>query len=84
MFDVLPKKEITIFELKKDEASLEDAFMKLITSDEEAKAEEVKEENENDAKKENKKEKSNENKKKSKSKQESVKDTENKEKGGEK
>ena len=84
LFDVLPKKEITIFELKKDEASLEDAFMKLITSDEEAKAEEVKEENENDAKKENKKEKSNENKKKSKSKQESVKDTENKEKGGEK
>ena len=78
LFDVLPKKEITIFELKKDEASLEDAFMKLITSDEEAKAEEVKEENENDAKKENKKEKSNENKKKSKSKQESVKDTENK------
>ncbi len=77
LFDVLPKKEITIFELKKDEASLEDAFMKLITSDEEAK-----EENENDAKKE--KEKSNENKKKSKSKQESVKDTENKEKGGEK
>ncbi len=82
LFDVLPKKEITIFELKKDEASLEDAFMKLITSDEEAKAEEAKEENENDAKKE--KEKSNENKKKSKSKQESVKDTENKEKGGEK
>ena len=84
LFDVLPKKEITIFELKKDEASLEDAFMKLITSDEEAKAEEVKEENDKDSKKENKKEKSNENKKKSKSKQESVKDTENKEKGGEK
>ena len=84
LFDVLPKKEITIFELKKDEASLEDAFMKLITSDEEAKAEEVKEENENDAKKENKKEKSNENKKKSKSKQESVKDTEKNKKGGEK
>ena len=76
LFDVLPKKEITIFELKKDEASLEDAFMKLITSDEEAKAEEIKEENEKDTKKENKK--------KNKNKKESVKNAENKEEGGEK
>lgn len=30
LFNVLPKEEITIFELKKAEASLEDAFIKLI------------------------------------------------------
>lgn len=30
LFDVLPKEDITIFELKKAEVSLEDAFMKLI------------------------------------------------------
>lgn len=30
MFEILPKEDITIFELKKAEASLEDAFMKLI------------------------------------------------------
>ena len=30
LFDILPKKEITIFELKKAEASLEDAFIKLV------------------------------------------------------
>ncbi len=30
LFDILPKEDITIFELKKAEVSLEDAFMKLI------------------------------------------------------
>ena len=30
LFEILPKEEITIFELKKSEATLEDAFMKLI------------------------------------------------------
>ena len=30
LFDILPKKEITIFELKKAEKSLEDAFITLI------------------------------------------------------
>jgi ABC-2 type transport system ATP-binding protein len=30
IFDILPKENITIFELKKSEASLEDAFIKLI------------------------------------------------------
>ncbi len=33
IFDVLPKQEITIFELKKDETTLEDAFIKLIDED---------------------------------------------------
>lgn len=30
LFEVLPKQEMTIFELKKDESTLEDAFIKLI------------------------------------------------------
>ena len=30
LFEVLPKKQITIFELKKAEVSLEDAFIKLV------------------------------------------------------
>jgi len=35
LFDILPKEDITIFELKKAEVSLEDAFMKLIDDKEE-------------------------------------------------
>lgn len=35
LFDILPKEEITIFELKKEEVSLEDAFMKLIEDEKE-------------------------------------------------
>lgn len=35
LFDILPKKDITIFELKKVESSLEDAFMILINAKEE-------------------------------------------------
>lgn len=45
MFEVLPKEDITIFELKKAEVSLEDAFMKLI----EEKSENSKEENQENA-----------------------------------
>ena len=33
LFEVLPKEEITIFELKKSEATLEEAFIKLIDLD---------------------------------------------------
>lgn len=35
LFDILPKQEITIFELKKSETSLEEAFIKLIDKDKE-------------------------------------------------
>lgn len=35
LFEVLPKEEITIFELKKTETSLEDAFIKLIDTEKE-------------------------------------------------
>lgn len=34
LFDVLPKENITIFELRKSEATLEEAFMKLINKEE--------------------------------------------------
>ena len=33
IFEILPKQDITIFELKKDESTLEDAYIKLIDSD---------------------------------------------------
>ena len=33
IFEILPKQDITIFELKKDESTLEDSFIKLIDSD---------------------------------------------------
>ena len=33
IFDILPKENITIFELKKSESNLEDAFIKLINTD---------------------------------------------------
>ena len=41
LFDILPKENITIFELKKSESTLEDAFIKLIDN---AKAEEINQE----------------------------------------
>lgn len=37
LFEVLPKEEITIFELKKTETTLEDAFIKLIDTEKEEK-----------------------------------------------
>ena len=45
LFEVLPKEDITILELKKDESTLEEAFIKLIDSDqkEEANKDESKE-----------------------------------------
>lgn len=43
MFEVLPKEDITIFELKKAEVSLEDAFMKLIEDKNERNEEKEKE-----------------------------------------
>ena len=56
LFDILPKKEITIFELKKAEASLEDAFIKLVDKEIEK---DSKEENQkqNSKKEQNKKKK---------------------------
>ena len=50
LFEVLPKEDITILELKKEEASLEDAFLKLIKEDVKAEPE-AKNETENKAKK---------------------------------
>lgn len=56
LFEVLPKQEIVIFELKKVESTLEDAFMKLInTTKEDAQEEETKKSNKKDGKKESKK-----------------------------
>ena len=37
LFEVLPKQDITIFELKKTESTLEDAFIKLIDTKKEEK-----------------------------------------------
>ena len=39
LFEILPKEEITIFELKKSEATLEDAFIKLIDDSQKAEKE---------------------------------------------
>lgn len=60
LFDILPKEGITIFELKKAETSLEDAFIKLVdkTTENKVKVESKKESKEKDkiTKKANKKE----------------------------
>ena len=58
MFEVLPKKEITIFELKKAEQSLEDAFITLIENN----TQEIKEEKQKDTRENQKKDKKEENK----------------------
>ncbi|MGN1326751.1 MAG: ABC transporter ATP-binding protein [Clostridia bacterium] len=47
IFDILPKKEVTIFELKKAEKSLEDAFITLIDANTQERQEEEKKEQEN-------------------------------------
>ena len=62
LFEVLPKQEIVIFELKKTETTLEDAFMKLINTSKEDESEE------NECNKENKlnKQEKKQNKKKQK------------------
>lgn len=54
LFDILPKEDITIFELKKAEVSLEDAFMKLIDDRQENRN--IKQENIDDKQKNTKKE----------------------------
>ena len=52
IFDILPKEEITIFELKQSEATLEDAFIKLIDTERiEKKQEKEKDESEEKTKK---------------------------------
>ena len=67
LFDILPKKNITIFELKKAEKSLEDAFLALIeTSTEKEDKKEVKPEEKKESKEESKKENQKEEKKKDK------------------
>lgn len=66
LFDELPKKDIMIFELKKAEATLEDAFMKLVNAVQEEKKEDKKES------KKKEKQKKKEEKKLEKEKQEEV------------
>ena len=60
LFEILPKEEITIFELKKAETSLEDAFIKLVdkTQEEDKKEEKVKD-NKKEVKKKERKQKEN-------------------------
>lgn len=66
LFEVLPKEEITIFELKKDESTLEDAFIKLIDTVK-PEIEEENKESKLKKKEEKQKEKTKENKKVKKS-----------------
>ena len=63
LFEILPKEEITIFELKKSEATLEDAFIKLIDDSQKAEKEV---ETEQDINQEEKKEEKKEEKEKQK------------------
>lgn len=81
LFEVLPKQEIVIFELKKSESTLEDAFIKLIDTTSSKQVEEPAREKE--AQKVQKKEqKAKEKEEKAKAKQ--AKKEENKKKGGDK
>ena len=81
LFEVLPKQEIVIFELKKSESTLEDAFIKLIDTTSSKQVEEPSKEKE--AQKAQKKEqKAKEKEEKAKAKQ--AKKEENKKKGGDK
>lgn len=89
LFEVLPKEGITVLELKKDETTLEDAFIKLIDSDLLKKAEEKdKIQNEDKDKNKNKeKEKQKEKNKDKKQDKEKIKDkikNKEKDKGGKK
>lgn len=83
LFEILPKEEITIFELKKDESTLEDAFIKLIDTakQEPEKIEETKEdkkERKNKDKEEKQKEKEKNKEIKKQNKQEKTKNVKNK------
>lgn len=51
LFEILPKEEITIFELKKAETSLEDAFIKLVDKEVKKETKETKKENKEGGKK---------------------------------
>ena len=90
LFEVLPKQEITIFELKKSESTLEDAFIKLIDTSSEKMLNEKPSENKESLEKEQKKqeklkEKQQKKEQKQNKKQENNKiETKNKEKGGKK
>ncbi len=77
LFEILPKKEITIFELKKSESTLEDAFIKLIDKTSE-------EANNLENKELDKKENETEKRSKKQDKKENKKSKEDKKKGGEK
>ena len=80
LFEILPKQEITIFELKKSESTLEDAFIKLIDN---ATEEVISEEPVKDKEK-IKKEKEEKKQEKAKQKKMKKEEKENKKKGGEK
>ena len=92
LFEILPKEEITIFELKKSEATLEDAFIKLIDDSQKAEKEVETEQDINQEEKKEEKEKQKkikemqkEEKKKEKEKQKQEKEKNHKkDKGGEK
>ena len=85
LFEILPKQEIVIFELKKSESTLEDAFIKLIdtTSSEVVKDKEVSKDKKVSKDKEAEKAKKKENKAKEKEEKAKAK-KENKKKGGDK
>ncbi len=80
LFEILPKQEITIFELKKSESTLEDAFIKLIDN---ATEEVISEEPVKDKEK-IKKEKEEKKQEKAKQKKMKKEEKENRKKGGEK
>ena len=81
LFEVLPKQEITIFELKKSESTLEDAFIKLIdTTSSQTVEEPVKDKATIKAEKKEEKAKA----KEEKAKEKQAKKEENKKKGGDK
>ena len=74
LFDILPKQNITIFELKKAEATLEDAFIRLINHKEEIEKRKEKIEDKSEIKKKNKEEKKKEKTEKKKQKKENKKE----------
>ena len=86
LFEILPKQDITIFELKKSESTLEDAFIKLIdTSSSQNVKETVKDKETIKAEKKQRKEEKAKEKEEKKQEKEAKKqqDKENKKKGGE-
>lgn len=88
IFDILPKKDVTIFELKKAEKSLEDAFITLIDANTQEREEEEKKEQENKEKIKEEAKKEKETKKKEekqpKSENNNKKDSKENKKGGKK